>query len=112
MNQSGKPQQTDQQRHQKEQPQSGGRNQNTVPALEVLRDRVVHAVEEITRLRSVNSELAARVGRLEKLHGVSAGASSFVIDEEPEILKEKITGYIQAIDAYLEEVDETQQEAE
>ena len=88
---------------------SRARNSDTgsIPALELLRDRVVRAVEEITRLRSTNAELAERVRHLEQLHGVS-NASSFVLDEDPEALKEKISGYIKAIDAYLEEADEMQ----
>ncbi len=91
--------------------QKGGSSENdagSVPALEHLRDRIVHAVEEITRLREVNAELAGRVEHLEKVHGVSSGTSSFVLDENPEVLKEKIAGYIKSIDAHLEGIDEEQ----
>jgi hypothetical protein len=85
---------------------------SAVPALELLRDRIVRAIEEITRLRLINAELAERVRHLEELHKVSGGSSSFVLDEDPEALKEKVAGYIKAIDVYLEEIDEVQPETD
>ena len=60
------------------------------------------AVAEIDRLRAENSELTARVAALDG--GASAGADGAVLAVGDD-LREKLDGYIAAIDHALREAD-------
>ncbi len=64
-----------------------------------LRERVQSAAHEIVRLREENAALAERIARLE---AVPAEAATVIrLDEDPEALRRKVTGFIEAIDEYL-----------
>ncbi len=67
-------------------------------SLERLRSRVQEATRELRRLREENERLSERIAALE-----SAPAGSRIgLDEDPEVLEQKIKGFIEAIDRYLE----------
>lgn len=89
-------------RSQRAEPSDGGRS---LQALERLRERVEAAAAEIERLRAENAELAARVRELAALEAAGGGADALrlALDEEPEALREKIEGFIAAIDRMLAE---------
>ena len=71
-------------------------------SLERLRDRVEVAAHEITRLREENQALAARIKEIEARPVVDAQGAFVSLDNDPEVLRRKINGFIQAIDRYLE----------
>lgn len=84
-----------------------------VPSMERLRDGVSRVVEELNRLRLANVELHERIKLLEETGGLSGRAVPLLgLEDDPEIVREKITRFIQAIDRYLEEVDEPGAEGE
>ena len=66
-------------------------------SLEQLRDRVTRAADEILRLREANQALAERIARLE-----SEERTVVTFDDDPEALREKIAGFIEAIDRFLD----------
>lgn len=73
-------------------------------SLERLRDRVEIAAHEITRLREENAALLQRVQAAEAADAAPAGRGVFLsLDNDPEMLRRKITGFIEAIDRYLEQ---------
>ena len=82
--------------------------------LELLRDRVEVAAEEITRLRQENAELARRVAALEAEHPLAVGEGGVLldVDEPPETLKRKITGFIEHVDALIAQEQTRRQAAE
>jgi hypothetical protein len=65
-----------------------------------LRDRVQAVVVEIDRLRAENRELAARVAAL---HGQPPAAANGAVLAGGDDLREKLNGYIAAIDHALRE---------
>lgn len=69
-------------------------------ALEHLKSLVATAAHQLERLREENAALAARVVELEGQEETDAPLLSF--DEDPELLRQKVDGFIEAIDAYLE----------
>ena len=71
-------------------------------SLERLRDRVEVAAHELKRLREENEALSRRVRELESNPSGEPKASLLTSDQDPELLKRKITGFIEAIDRYLE----------
>ena len=74
-------------------------------ALDRLRDRVEKAASEIERLRAENAELTARVRELAEFEaaGGNADAVGLTFEEDPEELRGKIEGFIEAIDRLLAE---------
>ena len=68
-------------------------------ALERLRGRVERAVEEIERLREENAALAERIGHLEE--AVSGESPVLPLDGDPASLRDKVRGFIEAIDRAL-----------
>ena len=68
-------------------------------ALARLRTRVENAVAEIERLRDENAALAERVGYLEE--AVSGEPPVLPLDGDPESLRDKVKGFIEAIDRAL-----------
>lgn len=68
-------------------------------ALQRLRDRVERAAHELRRLREENATLAARLRELE----ARPDRGPALLDKDPEVLRRKITGFIEAIDHYLEQ---------
>ena len=73
-----------------------------VASLERLRDRVEVTSREMKRLRRENQELAERVKELESRPAVEPHGTFLSLDHDPELLKRKISGFIEAIDDYLE----------
>ena len=73
-------------------------------SLERLRDRVRQAARELARLRQENATLHDRLAALESRPAVDPDATAVLgFDEDPEALRAKIEGFIEAIDAYLEQ---------
>ena len=70
-------------------------------SLERLRDRVKKAARELERLRLENAALAERIRHLEARPAVDLEGTVLAFDEDPDLLREKIEGFIQAIDTYL-----------
>lgn len=70
--------------------------------LETLRTSVMQAVEEIARLRAENVALSERLDTLSTASVPAAGEVALAFSEPPEVLREKVQGFIDAIDAYLE----------
>jgi hypothetical protein len=69
-------------------------------SLERLRDRIELATHELRRLREENTALAERIRDLEG-RPVEHQETPLQIDHDPEILRLKIDGFIEAIDRYL-----------
>jgi hypothetical protein len=80
--------------------------------LERLRERVEVAARELERLRKDNILLARRIAELEARPAVEQDQSFLVFDESEEVLRRKVEGYIQAIDAYLARERERAREPE
>lgn len=70
-------------------------------SLERLRDRVKKAARELERLRQENAALAERIRHLEARPAVDLEGTVLAFDEDPDLLREKVEGFIQAIDTYL-----------
>ena len=73
-------------------------------SLTALREYVSKAVDEIVRLRAQNTALARRLSDIED----SGGSGNFNIAgaTSPDELRARITGFIDAIDRYLSEEDD------
>ena len=74
----------------------------SLASLERLRDRVEVAAHELKRLREENESLARRIRELESKPSGESKAGLLSSDQDPELLKRKIAGFIEAIDRYLE----------
>ncbi len=81
--------------------QSGTVSLKSPQSLERLRDRVKKAARELERLRTENAALTERIRRLETSPTVDLEGTVLAFDEDPEILREKVEGFITTIDAYL-----------
>ncbi len=71
-------------------------------ALDRLRDRVQKAAKEIERLRAENAALTARVRDLDALEP-DAGGLSLDFGEDPDEVRAKVQGFIEAVDRLLAE---------
>lgn len=71
-------------------------------SLERLRDRVETAAHELKRLRDENQALSERIKELESRPHVDKHGTYLSLDHDPEILRRKISGFIESIDQYLE----------
>lgn len=71
-------------------------------SLERLRDRIETAAHELRRLREENQALAERIKELESHPNVSEQGAFLSLDHDPELLRRKISGFIEVIDRYLE----------
>lgn len=67
-----------------------------------LQDQVERAVAIIEELRAENERLQERVQKLEKRPAVPEDKTVVALDDDPEVLRDRVTGFIEAIDAYLE----------
>ena len=74
----------------------------SIGSLERLRDRVENAAHELKRLREENQALSERVRELESRPAVDAQGTFLSLEHDPELLRRKISGFIEAIDRYLE----------
>jgi len=72
---------------------------NEHESLTALRDHVSRAVDEIVRLRAQNTALARRLSELDS--GSDGAAVNLAGATDPEELRGRITGFIDAIDLYL-----------
>ena len=72
-------------------------------SLEKLRDRVEVAARELRRLREENQALAARLAEMEANPPADPEGAFVPLDEDPELLRRKVTGFIEAIDRYLDQ---------
>ncbi len=70
--------------------------------LETLRSSVLEAIEEIGRLRAENAVLTERLGQMSGAPQQPSGGTLLDFNDPPEALKEKVQGFIDAIDTYLE----------
>lgn len=70
-------------------------------SLQRLRDRIMKTLEELERLRTSNAELAERIRELEKRPHVDFDGTVLAFDEDPQQLREKVDGFIRAIDTYI-----------
>lgn len=70
-------------------------------SLERLRDRVQTAVRELDRLHKENAVLTERIKDLEKRPAIDGVGTLLDFDENPDTLREKVEGFIEAIDQYL-----------
>lgn len=88
-------------------------NGRGVDPLERLRDRVERAATEIERLRRENAELARRVQTLsqEELFASAEVGNDLALslDEDPDVLREKIASFIEALDRVIAERSATRQ---
>lgn len=71
-------------------------------SLERLRDRVEVASRELRRLRDENAALATRLSELESRPFLLEGETTISFDEDPEVLRRKVTGFIETIDRFLQ----------
>ncbi len=77
-------------------------------SLELLRERIEAAAREIHRLRQENAELADKIAALEKTQGNDL-RTILEVDAPPEQVREKILGFINAIDRYFSHHTEEQE---
>jgi hypothetical protein len=75
-------------------------NEAGLHSLERLRDRVELAARELERLRQDNRELADRVAELETT-ATGEHHPAMINYEEPEAMRRKVQGFIDAIDRVL-----------
>jgi predicted RNase H-like nuclease (RuvC/YqgF family) len=76
--------------------------------LERLRDRVEVAARELTRLREENEALRTRLEQMSGNADLELADSISALDEDPEVVRRKVRGFIELIDRYLEpDADET-----
>lgn len=71
-------------------------------AVRRLRAKVDRATTALNRLRAENERLRQRVQELEQRPALQPDTTTFVIDDDPEALQDRISGFIEAIDTYLE----------
>jgi len=86
---------------------SGASHDGPVPdahrdVLQRLRHRVEEAVETIERLRAENERLRRRVEELEAGPDRPDDETILTLEDDPEALRDRITRFIDAIDAYLD----------
>ncbi len=74
----------------------------SMSSLERLRDRVENVAHELKRLREENQALSERIKELEARPNVDPQGTFLSLEHEPELLRRKISGFIEAIDRYLE----------
>ncbi len=87
--------------------------ETALPVIEKLRERVVRAVEELARLRAANLALQDRVRALTEGQGGQGSASAAALfEEDADVVKERIVRFIEAIDRYMEEVEDTGSEGD
>lgn len=67
-----------------------------------LHARVERAATSIERLRAENERLKARVKELETRPAVPPEKMILTLDDDPDAVRDRITSFIDAIDAYLD----------
>jgi|GEM_PF-6691928 len=99
----------DPQAHPKEKKEDGSTENTAVlstRSLRKLRSRVERAAHELRVLREENTSLQERVAELEAIsvEKIPEG-NAFFLESDPESIKRKVEGFIQAIDRYLDDAD-------
>ena len=85
----------------------------SVPVIEKLRERVVRAVEELARLRAANIVLQERVRELTEGQGAQGAVSAAALfEDDADVVKERVVRFIEAIDRYMEEVEDSGPESD
>ncbi|MDX1430160.1 MAG: hypothetical protein R3282_07730 [Rhodothermales bacterium] len=74
----------------------------TVEPLERLRDRVEAAANEIVRLREQNREMASSISDLQNQLDTERERPALAFEDDADALRQKVRGFIKAIDTYLE----------
>lgn len=92
-------------------PSDGAAQLKGIRSLERLRHRVEEAAREVERLRKENADLLARLKEAEERPVLDVEGAIVGFDEEPEVLRKKVTGFIEAIDQYLDQVKADRGEA-
>ncbi len=67
-----------------------------------LRAQVERATTALNRLQAENERLRRRVEELEQRPALQPDTTTFVLDDEPDALRDRISAFIDAIDLYLE----------
>ncbi len=67
-----------------------------------LRAQVKRATTALRRLQAENERLQRRVEELEQRSAVQPDTTTFVFDDDPDALRNRISAFIEAIDTYLE----------
>jgi hypothetical protein len=75
-------------------------------SLERLRERVKQAVHELDRLCKENAALAERIRQLETRPDVDLDGTVLAFEADPDVLREKVEGFIKTIDTYLAKENE------
>lgn len=75
-----------------------------VESLERLRERVEAAADEIVRLRSENARMASDIDELRSTLVETRDKPAITFDDDPEELRARVRGFIDAIDEYLQTV--------
>lgn len=73
-----------------------------VEAMERLKGRVEAAADEIIRLRSENNRMASDIADLRSTVTEAEKKLAVIFDENPEELRTRVSGFIAAIDDYLQ----------
>lgn len=68
-----------------------------------LRAQVERAATALNRLQAENERLRRRVEELEQRPALQPDTTTFVLDDEPDALRDRISAFIDAIDLYLED---------
>lgn len=68
-----------------------------------LHRKVRQAVVHIERLEEENERLREHVSELENRPAISPDKTALAVDADPDSLRERISGFIEAIDTYLDE---------
>ena len=99
----------DPQEHPKEKKEDGSTENTAVlstRSLRKLRSRVERAAHELRVLREENTSLQERVAELEAISAEKIPeGNAFFLESDPESVKRKVEGFIQAIDRYLDDAD-------
>jgi len=67
-----------------------------------LRKQVERATTALERLQAENERLRRRVDELEQRPALQPDTTTFVLDDDPDALRDRIASFIDAIDTYLE----------
>jgi len=67
-----------------------------------LRTQVERATAALERLQAENERLRRRVEELEQRPALQPDTTTFVLDDDPDALRDRISSFIDAIDVYLE----------
>lgn len=79
-------------------------------AVRRLRAEVDRATAALNRLQAENKRLRRRVEELEQRPAIHPDTTALVLDDDPEVLRDRITSFIGAIDTYLEDGPSTSEE--